>query len=83
MKVQVIVSENYRRRIVRESRYPEDETMLILWDVYVCHRDRDFIEWIQGRFLRIIILYVPENLTNIYQPLDIYFNGKFTKSCST
>ena len=75
MREQIIEVENYRVATCIAKGLPEDSKMLIMWDVYVRHRDKDFLEWMKGKFLHIIVLFIPANLTEICQPLDRYFNA--------
>ena len=70
-------AESYHRRVIDQKGYNDDRKMLIIWDVYVRHRDQDLLDWIEGSFSHIIVLFIPANLTEICQPLDLYFNAKF------
>ena len=69
--------EDYRKRTVQENELPTDQKMIILWDVYCRHRDEDLLALIRDEYPNIILLFVPANLPEICQPLDIYFNAEF------
>ena len=60
-----------------EKGLESDQKMIILWDVYCRHRDPDLLELIQEEYPHIVLLHIPANLTEICQPLDIYFNSQF------
>jgi hypothetical protein len=77
MRQQIMRAEDYRRQVVEARRLQEDQKMMILWDVYCRHRDKDLLTHIREEYPHIIILFVPANLTDICQPLDIYFNAEF------
>lgn len=78
MRAQVTAAEEYRTKVIEENdSLNEDQKMIIVWDVYVRHRDPDLLLWIKETYPHIIILFVPANLTELCQPLDIYFNGEF------
>ena len=53
--------------------------MLILWDVYVRHRDPELLEWMKDKYQSILVLYTPANLTEGVQLLDRYFNASIMK----
>ena len=71
------IVEDHRKRLVEERNLNLDQKMIILWDVYCRHRDPDLLELIRNEYKHLIILFVPANLTEICQPLDIYFNSEF------
>ena len=75
MREQIIEVEKFRVSIFIVKGLSKDSKMLILWDVYVRHRDKDFLEWMKCTFVHIIVLFIPANLTEIGQPLDRYFNA--------
>ena len=77
MRDQVNECESYRRRIVREQNLAEDQRMIVLWDVYVRHRDPELLEWMKNTYPYIVLIFIPANLTELCQPLDIYFNARF------
>ena len=75
--------ELYRIKMCALKGWPEDSKMLILWDVYVRHRDTDLIEWMKNEFQNIIVLYIPANLTKMVQLLDSYLNAMMKTSLYT
>ena len=75
MREQVTFIENYRVRMCFTNGWEHDSKLLILWDVYVRHRDQDLVVWMRITFPNIIVLFIPANLTEICQPLDRYFNA--------
>jgi len=78
MKVQVEAVEIYRKQVVAEKGLHQDQKMVILWDVYCKHCAPELLDHILKEvYPHIIILFIPANLTEIAQPLDMYFNGQF------
>ena len=77
MKEQIVEADRYHKEIINEKGLDANQKMLIIWDVYCRHRDADLLEWIRKEYPNIIILFIPANLTEICQPLDIYFNALF------
>ena len=67
--------EKYRVRKAKEMELPEDQKIIILWDVYCRHRDACLKAWMQETFPHILVLFVPANLTEKGQPLDRWFNA--------
>ena len=63
MQGQVAAIDLYRIKMCALKGWPEDLKVLILWDVYVHHRDTDLIEWMKNEFKHIIVLYIHANLT--------------------
>ena len=83
MRDQVAQVERYRQEVVAEKGYDADQKMIILWDVYCRHRDRDLLDHIKEDYPNIIVPFVPANLTELCQPLDIYFNAEFKMKSAT
>lgn len=54
-----------------------DQKMIVLIDVYCRHRDKEFLDLVKQRYPNILLLFVPANITEIGQPLDIYYNASF------
>ena len=75
MREQVLIAENYRRSVVQEKDLPKDAKMIVLWDIYCRHRDDDLKSFMAQHCPNIIVLFVPANLTEKGQPLDIFFNA--------
>lgn len=75
MKQQIIALEDHRKRVVARKKLDKDAKVLILWDVYCRHRDADLLDWMKKEFPNIIVIFVPANLTELGQPLDIFFNS--------
>ena len=48
--------------------------MVILWDVYHAHRDKEILEKLKAKYPNLIVLFVPASCTSQLQPLDVYFN---------
>ena len=62
---QVKLIEEYRIKTCRDNGWDSTSKMLILWDVYVCHRDPELMEWMKDKYQSIIVLYIPANLKEI------------------
>ena len=77
MKEQIVEADRYHKEVINKKGLDANQKMLIIWDVYCRHRDADLLEWIRKEYPNIIILFIPANLTEICQPLDIYFNALF------
>lgn len=78
MRAQVKEVEQYRKKLVEDENLVDEETkVLIIWDVYCRHRDDDLLQWMRQEYPQILLLFVPANLTELCQPLDIYFNARF------
>ena len=69
--------------IVSEKGYTPQKKMLVVQNVYVCHRDPELLEEIEVKYPNIVILFIPANLTKICQPLDIWFNAQFKVTYAT
>ena len=82
MRVQVTEAEEYRKRMILRLGLEDDQKMLIIWDVYCRHKDKCLREWMKTTFPHIIVLYVPANLTEMLQALDVYFNAVFKTTLS-
>ena len=82
MRVQVMEAEEYRKRMILRLGLEDDQKMLIIWDVYCRHKDKCLREWMKTTFPHIIVLYVPANLTEMLQALDVYFNAVFKTTLS-
>mmetsp|Transcript_14770 Transcript_14770/g.22095 ORF Transcript_14770/g.22095 Transcript_14770/m.22095 type:complete len:98 (+) Transcript_14770:240-533(+) len=77
MREQLEEANRYHQRVIHEKGLPAEQKMLIIWDVYCRHRDADLLAWIKERFPNILILFIPANLTEMCQPLDLYFIALF------
>jgi hypothetical protein len=77
MREQVEEANRYHQRVIHEKGLPADQKMLVIWDVYCRHRDADLLTWIKEKFPNLILLFIPANLTELCQPLDLYFNALF------
>ena len=80
MKDQVLMADKFRREYAASNGLDPNTKMLILWDVYCRHRDGDLREFMAENTPNLIVLFVPANLTEKGQPLDIYFNAAFKVS---
>ena len=77
MRLQLTELEKYRVSTVAKMKLADNQKMVVLLDVYCRHRDADFLDWVKTDLPNIIIIFVPANITEIGQPLDIYFNAYF------
>ena len=77
MRDQVRLVEDYRKKMIEERRLQADQKMIVLWDVYCRHRDTDLLDFIKSEYPNVIVLFVPANLTETCQPLDVCFNSEF------
>lgn len=76
MRQQVQAMETYRCQVIADDpALKDDQYMIVIWDVYCRHRDGDLFTWMRKTFVYIIVLFVPANMTEICQPLDVYFNA--------
>ena len=75
MREQIVELERYRTEVCIRKNLPLSSKLLILWDVYVRHRDPEFMSWIKTTYVHIIVLFIPANLTELVQPLDRWFNA--------
>ena len=57
--------------------------MIIFWDVYCRHHDQQLLDHINKVYPNIIFFFVPSNLTELFHPLDIYFNAEFKMKSAT
>ena len=82
MLQQVEKVEEYRVKISNEEGLGDDCKLLILWDVYCRHRDHDLLSTMKDKYPHLLVLFIPANLTELCQPLDIYFNATFKTKMS-
>ena len=77
MRQQILHAEQYRQSVIETSGLSPNQKMIILWDIYCRHRNPDLLKLIKEEYPHLVILFVPANLTEICQPVDIYFNAEF------
>ena len=59
----------------------EKQILILLWDVYSVHIERYLLdEWMKENVPCILILFVPANMTELCQPLDVGFNFEFKRA---
>lgn len=76
MREQVVAIEKYRKGVIgADSSLGNDQKMIVIWDVYCRHRDDELLQWMRTDFPQIVVLFVPANMTEICQPLDVFFNA--------
>jgi hypothetical protein len=70
--------ELYRKATIVKLGLPADQKLLLIWDVYCRHRDHDLLQdFLPAHCPNFIILFVPANMTELAQPLDVGFNFQF------
>lgn len=76
MREQVVAIERYRKGVIAaDNSLGKDQKMIVIWDVYCRHRDDVLLQWMRTNFPQIVVLFVPANMTEVCQPLDIFFNA--------
>ena len=74
---QVEEAARYHNRTVKEIGLPSYKNVLILLDVYCCNIGEYLLTWIKPHSTKIIIIFVPINMTELYHNLDLYLNALF------
>jgi hypothetical protein len=70
--------EAWRVSCVERFDLPPDSKLILMWDVYQEHRDRYLLDtWIPEHLPHFLMIFVPANLTEMGQPLDLGLNFEF------
>jgi hypothetical protein len=65
------ILEPYRVKQVQQMGLDDDSKLLWLldcWSVYISH---EFTNWLKEVHPTILLIFVPANCTNVYQPADV------------
>jgi hypothetical protein len=60
--------------------YPSDQKCIIYLDVWSVHRSAEFWSWVQKTYKWLVLLYVPGNLTGMFQPCNVGMQRVFKQA---
>ena len=69
--------DNYLEPMREKLKLPDDQTFILILDVYSAHRDASFQSWVKTHYPQLILLFVPASFTPYLQPLDVAVNSTF------
>jgi hypothetical protein len=71
------ILQPYRRKQVQEMGLDEETKLIWLLDCWSVHISKDFICWLKISHPHILLIFVPANCTNVFQPTDVILQRPF------
>ena len=56
--------------------------MIVLWGVYFRHFDPELLWWLKQEYPCLATIFVPTNITDLCNPLNIYLNANLNTTLS-